>query len=123
LYQRSHKGGSYNVDVSLTQFNLFYISLGQYTKEQQEALRALHDGLALRHYDDMPALVTKTMKTLAMNRPELFKNPDSFQTAEANWGIEGEKVRFLAPNIRLDKTPVGYAIGTCAPGSYGAEWP
>jgi len=123
LYLRSHNGGSYNIDVSLNQFNLFYLSLGQYTDAKGDELHRLHHGLSLRHYDDMPALVRKTLESLRKNRPELMEDQSFFQEADAKWGVEGENVRFVAPCIQFDTTLVEYKIGTCEPGSYDPKWP
>ncbi|KAL4994882.1 CoA-transferase family III domain-containing protein [Aspergillus recurvatus] len=60
LLLRTQSDTTFDIDVSLTQYNIWYYRLGQHTPEIKEALRAQHEGLHLRHYDEMNSLIAKT---------------------------------------------------------------
>jgi len=68
----------HTTDVSLTQFELFYLSVGLHTEEQQEASRRLHQDFTLRYHDDMPAMTGKRVATLYKQLPELFKDDEKW---------------------------------------------
>lgn len=123
LLLRSTEGGSYSVDVSLNQFNLFYISLGLLPDEEQSRLRQEHKGLSLRHYDDMISGLTKVSKSIGSVTPDFFTKKDHYSVAKANWGIDGEIVTYAKPAIDYTDFAVDFKLGTCKPGSYSPRWP
>ncbi|KAK7204241.1 CAIB/BAIF family enzyme [Myxozyma melibiosi] len=124
LYNRTNSGESSTVSVSLNQFNLFYIGLGVQDDETQKSLREMHDAsLSLRHFDDMPSLVQKTIMSLMKTTPKLF-SPKHFAQIDAHLGgPEGEKMTFLGPVAKFEKTQLKYDVGSCFLNAYEAKWP
>lgn len=125
LYKRAHQGGSYNVDVSLNQFNMWYVTLGQYTDEQTIHIMSKHPNLHLRHTDQMTSLIPKTIMTLVKSVGKIFA-PQHFQTINSpKWDLSNTgkavPITFLAPIITLDKTILSYNVGSCPPGSYNSN--
>lgn len=123
LLRRSTEGGSYSVDVSLNQFNLFYISLGLLPDEEQSRLRQDHKDLNLRHYDDMLSGITKVSKSIGSVIPDFFTKKDHYSSAKAKWGIDGEIVTYAKPAIDYTDYIVDFKTGSCKPGSHAPQWP
>lgn len=84
LLARTKEDVTFDIDISLTQYNIWYYQLGLHSEEQQRKLRARDPDFSPRHYDDMPILVGKTNESLQKIRPDLFTHPEyfvsSFQT-------------------------------------------
>ncbi|CAF0789767.1 unnamed protein product [Rotaria sp. Silwood1] len=125
LHKRAHQGGSYNVDVSLNQFNIWYLDLGQYTDTQGAEIMAKYPDLHLRHTDEMISLVTKTLTMMIKSVGEIF-GPQNFETINSpKWDVEhtGDLIpmTILAPVITFDKTKLSYNVGSCPPGSYDSS--
>ncbi|PSN60390.1 CoA-transferase family III [Corynespora cassiicola Philippines] len=59
LLQRATVGGSYNVDVSLTQFNLWYLGLGIHDDQTHHELLRMNPGFSARHDTELHPLVAK----------------------------------------------------------------
>lgn len=134
LLKRSLDGGSYNVDVSLTQFNNWYIrELGLHDKQTRASLRALHPGFRPRHDTDIFALISLTMQATKISNGvgagQLW-DPTRFTTGSARWGKEGEIARYLdwsrivtikGYGGRQDVV-LGINRGSCMPGSDEPAW-
>lgn len=100
LLQRASTGGSYNVQVSLTQFNNWYLrDVGLHSRATQDSLRALHRGFLPRHDMDIFELITKTVeqtKTLRETDVGKLWDPAKFTTGPIRWGgPEGERASYL----------------------------
>lgn len=112
LLRRAHEDLTFDIDVSLTQYNMWYSrDVGAYSAEQQRALRDRNSGFAARHYDDILVLVTKTMAAMRAARgPELFANPAFWEDMSGEeWGLsKDEKIRILACPFRMSESEVGY---------------
>ncbi|KAF4437161.1 CAIB/BAIF family enzyme [Fusarium austroafricanum] len=125
IHQRSKKGGSYNIDVSLSQFNQFLLGLGKHSAQVQQDLRTLHPNLKVRHYDDMMSLTEKFMRTAYENTPQLF-NPRYFDEIQSRFnglGGQTETLRYVRSAALYDVTELGYDIGSCFLDTYPPEWP
>ncbi|KAI1066848.1 hypothetical protein LB506_012165 [Fusarium annulatum] len=125
IHQRSKIGGSYNVDVSLTQFNQFLLGLGKHSIQVQQHLKSLHPNLNFRHYDDMVSLTEKFMRSAYENTPQLF-NSKYFNEIQSRFnGLEGqtERLRYVGSAATYDVTKLGYDIGSCFLDTYPPEWP
>lgn len=123
--RRANEGGSYTVDVSLTQFNQFLLGLGKLPAEVQASLRALHPDFAPRHSDDMGALIAKYLRSAYQSTPTLFK-PEYFDKKESNFQRPDGKLEtlgFVTSPVKLEITALGYDIGSCFLGTYAPEWP
>lgn len=101
LLQRASIGGSYNVQVSLTQFNNWYLrDVGLHSAATQESLRALHRGFLPRHDMDIFELITKTVEqTKTLGESDVgggLWDPAKFTTGPIRWGgPEGEIASYL----------------------------
>ncbi|KAF5625191.1 CAIB BAIF family enzyme [Fusarium tjaetaba] len=125
IHQRSKIGGSYNVDVSLTQFNQFLLGLGKHSAQVQQHLKNLHPDLNVRHYDDMLSLTEKFMRTAYGNTPRLFNSKYFDETPSRFNGLEGqtETLTYVGPAATYDVTKLHYDIGSCFLDTYPPEWP
>lgn len=110
--------------MSLTQYNIWYYRLGQYSAEQQAALRARNEGFALRYYEDMFALLQKMHRQLLKVRPDMFSRPEFFEKMSGvEWGLtEDDEMRILAPPLEMDKSKLGYDTPSGSRGRSKAEW-
>lgn len=100
LLQRASDGGSYNVEVSLTQFNNWYLrDVGLHSQETQVSLRALHPGFLPRHDMDIFELITKTVETTkALRESDVGRlwDPAKFTSGPIRWGgRDGETATYL----------------------------
>lgn len=125
LYKRAHEGGSYNVDISLNQFNMWYISLGQYIDEQRIDIMSKHSHLHLRHTDEMTSIVPKTIMSMVRSVGKIF-GPQNFETINSpKWDIANTgtsvPITFLASVMTFDETSPSYDVGSCPSGSYNSK--
>jgi hypothetical protein len=124
-YKRAVEGGNYTVDVSLTQYNQFLVSLGEQSPEVQEELRKLHPNFSPRHFDDMTSLTGKFMRTAYENIPQLFRE-DNFNEIESYFnGQDGkpETLRYVASAAKYETTELSYDVGSCFLDTYPPRWP
>ncbi|KAL1619280.1 hypothetical protein SLS56_010170 [Neofusicoccum ribis] len=122
LFQRTKNDATYDIDVSLTQYNIWYYRLGQYTPEQQKALLARNEGFHVRHYDEMQTLLVKSHAAITKARPDIFKHPEYFWKMPGNeWGIE-EDISILAPAFKFDKSKLEYTVPSGSRGRSKPEW-
>uniref|UniRef100_A0A060T306 ARAD1A05390p n=1 Tax=Blastobotrys adeninivorans TaxID=409370 RepID=A0A060T306_BLAAD len=123
LMLRARNGGSYSVDVSLNQFNLFYLAQGQEPEDVQERLKKEYKGLLpLRHYHDMAAGIGILGKALATLQPKFFLNKDNFIVIDASKWESGDKAGVVKPALEMSGSKLAYLRGTCKPGTYEPKW-
>ncbi|KAH8660445.1 formyl-CoA transferase [Xylariales sp. PMI_506] len=122
LLERTKADVTFDLDISLTQYNIWYYRLGLYTEEQQRELRARDPEFSPRHYDDMNALVAKTHKSLLKVRPDMFTHPEYFWTMSGDeYGID-EPLKILAPAFKFEKSTIEWAVPTGRRGRSKPEW-
>ncbi|KAM0421054.1 hypothetical protein ACHAPT_011125 [Fusarium lateritium] len=122
LLQRTKDDVTFDIDVSLTQYNIWYYRLGQYDEAQAKELLERNEGFQVRHTDDMQVLVFKTHAAMHKARPDLFKHPEYFWSMSGKeWGLE-EDISILAPAFKFEKTQLGYAVPSGSRGRSKAEW-
>ncbi|KAJ4319929.1 hypothetical protein N0V84_006112 [Fusarium piperis] len=122
LLQRTKDNVTFDIDVSLTQYNIWYYRLGQYDEAQAKELLERNEGFSARHTDDMQVLLFKTHAAMHKARPDLLKHPEYFwRMSGKEWGIE-EDITILAPAFKFDKTKLGYAVPSGSRGRSKAEW-
>ncbi|KAK8152557.1 CoA-transferase family III domain-containing protein [Phyllosticta citrichinensis] len=122
LLARTKDDVTYDIDVSLTQYNIWYYRLGQYDEEQQTQLRNRNQGFEVRHDDDMLNLVMKTHAAIKLSRPDIFTHPEYFcNMSGKEWGLEDDIV-ILAPAFKYGKSKLGYSVPSGSRGRSKPEW-
>ncbi|RKK20227.1 hypothetical protein BFJ66_g8082 [Fusarium oxysporum f. sp. cepae] len=122
LLARTKEDVTFDIDISLTQYNIWYYRLGLYSEDQQKTLRSRDLQFNPRHYDDMSALVGKTHQSLQKIRPEMFKHPEYFwDMSGKEYGLDGD-FKMLAPAFKFDKSSIGWKVPTGRRGRSKAEW-
>ncbi|OJD30416.1 caib baif family enzyme [Diplodia corticola] len=122
LLARTKAAATSDIDVSLTQYNIWYYRLGQYGPTQRAALLARNEGFRVRHYDEMQTLLFKSHDAIKKARPDLFRHPDFFWSMSGKeWGID-EDVNILAPAFKFEKSELGYAVPSGSRGRSKPEW-
>lgn len=134
LLKRASVGGSYNVDVSLTQFNNWYLrSVGLHSPETQEALRYAYPDFQPRHDTDIFELITMTIgATMAANgngEGQLF-DAARLTSGPIRWGKEDEVAKYLdwrrivmvSVDGKNDQVVFDFQNGSCMPGSDEPIW-
>ncbi|KAK5064330.1 hypothetical protein LTR84_000163 [Exophiala bonariae] len=144
LLQRASIGGSYDVQVSLTQFNNWYLhQVGLHDSVTRSSLLTLNPGFLPRHDMDIFELITKTVeqtKTLSESDVGRLWDPAKFTTGPIRWaGPEGEMATYLDWRRIVTVKNVGDGIefddgnetdlvifdfehGSCLPGSDEPKW-
>ncbi|KAK5028752.1 hypothetical protein LTS07_006131 [Exophiala sideris] len=136
LLKRATVGGSYNVDVSLTQFNNWYIrSLGLHDHQTQSSLRALYPDFKPRHDMDIFELISLTMETTKSVKgagPGELWDPARFTSGSTRWSKQGETASYLdwrkivtviGPSRDGQQDVVfGFDRGSCKPGADDSKW-
>ena len=125
LLRREREGGSYLLSVALNYYNKFLLSVGEYPQEIQETLKRTYKDLPvmkLRHYDDMPRLVGKTLMSLKMANPQIFKK-EYFWSMPARLGKESEIMTFVGASANFSETTLRYDVGSCFLGEDEPKWP
>ncbi|KAF5684086.1 acyl-CoA transferase carnitine dehydratase [Fusarium denticulatum] len=122
LLARTQEDVTFDIDISLTQYNIWYYRLGSYSEDQQKALRNRDPQFSPRHYDDMSALVGKTHQSLQKIRPEIFKHHEYFwDMSGKEYGLD-EDFKVLAPAFKFEKSSIGWDVPTGRRGRSNAEW-
>ncbi|KAL4775824.1 CoA-transferase family III domain-containing protein [Aspergillus nidulans var. acristatus] len=122
LLLRTQSDTTFDIDVSLTQYNIWYYRLGEQTPEIQKALRDQHKDLYLRHYDEMNSLITKTFAAVKQARPDLFQRPEYFDRMSGKeWGID-EDISILTTPFKLEKSVLKYDTPSGRRGRSEARW-
>ncbi|EFX04539.1 caib baif family enzyme [Grosmannia clavigera kw1407] len=122
LLERTKSDQTFDIDVSLTQYNIWYYRLGQYDKEQARELLARNEGFHARHYDEMQTLLQKTLQAMQKARPDLFNRPDLYwKMSGKEWGLDDD-ILILAPAFKFDKTQLEYTVPSGSKGRSKAEW-
>lgn len=111
-----------DIDISLTQYNIWYYQLGLYSEDQQRELRARDPQFLPRHYDDMSVLVGKTHASWQKIRPDLFTHPEYFWDMPGKeYGLEDD-IKVLAPSFEYSSTTLGWEVPTGRRGRSKPEW-
>ncbi|KAG7414092.1 Succinate--hydroxymethylglutarate CoA-transferase [Fusarium oxysporum f. sp. rapae] len=122
LLARTKEDVTFDIDISLTQYNIWYYRLGMYSEDQQKTLRSRDLQFNPRHYDDMGALVGKTHQSLQKIRPEMFKHPEYFwDMSGKEYGLD-EDFKVLAPAFKFEKSRIGWKVPTGRRGRSKTEW-
>lgn len=122
LFARTQSDTTFDIDVSLTQYNIWYYRLGEHLPEVQQALRDQHADLKLRHYDEMSSLITKTSAAVKKARPDLFEKPEFFERMSGEeWGV-AEDIQILTTPFTLGKSVLTYDVPSGRKGRSEAEW-
>lgn len=122
LIGRTKEDTTFDIDISLTQYNIWYYKLGIYTGEQQRELRGRDVEFSPRHYDDMSTLVGKTLKSLKRIRPDIFTHPEYFWVMSGReYGIE-EDFKVLAPAFKFESSSIGWEVPSGRRGRSKPEW-
>ncbi|RBR12672.1 hypothetical protein FVER53590_03421 [Fusarium verticillioides] len=122
LLARTQEDVTFDIDISLTQYNIWYYRLGSYSEDQKKALRNRDPQFSPRYYDDMSALVGKTHQSLQKIRPEIFKHPEYFwDMSGKEYGLD-EDFKVLAPAFKFEKSRIGWSVPTGRRGRSKAEW-
>lgn len=122
LITRAEEDVTFNLDVSLTQYNIWYYRLGAHSEGQQRALRSRDPQFCPRHYDDMAELVRQTLQSWQRCRPDLFRHPEYF------WDMSGEEygleaaIKVLAPAFTFEKLSIGWKVPSGRRGRSKPEW-
>ncbi|KAF9774217.1 hypothetical protein IL306_007818 [Fusarium sp. DS 682] len=122
LLARTKDDVTFDIDISLTQYNIWYYNLGLYSEEQQKTLRSRDLQFSPRHFDDMAALVTKTHMSFLKIRPEMLKHPKYFwDMSGKEYGLD-EDFKVLAPAFKFEKSKIEWKVPTGRRGRSKAEW-
>ncbi|KAF6816690.1 formyl-CoA transferase [Colletotrichum sojae] len=122
LLARTTEDATFDIDISLTQYNIWYYQLGLYSEAQQQELRARDPQFKPRHYDDMGTLVAQTYASWLKVRPDLFSHPEFF------WDMSGEEygldetMRVLAPAFKFETTTIGWEVPSGRRGRSEPKW-
>ncbi|KAL4803088.1 CoA-transferase family III domain-containing protein [Aspergillus unguis] len=122
LLARTQEDVTFDIDVSLTQYNIWYYRLGEHTPEIQASLRSQHADLKLRHYDEMKSLIGKTSAAVRKVRPELFEKEEYYDRMSGReWGV-AEDISILTTPFKLDKSVLKYDVPSGKRGRSAPEW-
>lgn len=122
LLERTQQDATYNIDVSLTQYNIWYYRLGQYNELQCKELLSRNQGFNVRHFDGMQTLLVKTHAAIKKVRPDIFEHPEYFwKIPGKEWGTEDD-ISVLAPAFKLEKSRLEYLIPSGSRGRSRPEW-
>ncbi|KAI1823565.1 CoA-transferase family III [Xylaria intraflava] len=121
IYQRATEGGSWICRTSLSQYNLFLLSLGPYPAKVQDELRRHHDPefFALRHSDSVDEVGKRTIRSIRRLHPRLF----SESTMQSGYSVGfGGVVRRPREVLDIQGLKVGHVRATRPNGFDAPTW-
>ncbi|KAF6812123.1 formyl-CoA transferase [Colletotrichum plurivorum] len=122
LRARTKEDVTFDIDISLTQYNIWYYQLGLYSEAQQQELRARDPQFKPRHYDDMGALVAQTYSSWLKVRPDLFSHPEFFWDMSGEGYSLDETMKVLAPAFKFETTTIGWEVPSGRRGRSEPKW-
>jgi len=122
LLTRAKDNVTFDIDLSLTQYNIWYYRLGQHNEDVWQAILERNPGFEVRHYDEMASLTGKTYRTVLASRPGLLQNPAYYMSMSGKeWGVDGD-ISILAPPFNLEKSKIGYDVPSGKRGRSRPDW-
>ncbi|KAI0128611.1 CoA-transferase family III [Xylariales sp. AK1849] len=121
LYRRATEGGSWVCRTSLSQYDLFLLSLGVYPTEIQEQLWESHDRafFDLRHHDSVDEVGFRALRSIKRLHPGLFA--DEMMQSAFSEGFGGI-VRWPKEPLSVKGLEIGYARPTRPNGFDKPTW-
>lgn len=121
IYRRATEGGSWICRTSLSQYNLFLLSLGPYPPEVQDELRRCHDPqfFALRHSDSVDEVGKRALRSIRRLHPGLFT--DSMMQSAYSLGFGGV-VRWPREALEIQGLKIGHVRATRPNGFDDPTW-
>ncbi|KAI0526253.1 CoA-transferase family III [Xylaria bambusicola] len=121
LYRRATQGGSWICKTSLSQYNLFLLSLGSYPEHVQDELRRQHDTqfFALRHNDSVDEVGKRALCSIRRLHPRLFT--DSMMQSVYSPGFGGT-VRRPKEALEVQGLKIGHVRPTRPNGFDPPTW-
>jgi hypothetical protein len=124
LQKRTKEDVTFNIDISLTQFNIWFYRLGQYNEAQCSGILRLNPSFKARHYDGMFSMIEKVPKSVEACRPGLLKTPEFYiKMSGKEWG-EDRDISILGAPFDLSKSRLDYLVPSGKRGwsSEDIEW-
>lgn len=118
---RTKEDNTYDIDVSLTQYNIWLYSLGLQSEAVQQSLREMHKGLDLRHSDDVLEGISKTHKSLLKARPDLVRPEYFWEMDGSEWGVDAP-IKILAPAFKMSRSKTEYTVPSGRRGRSSPSW-
>ncbi|RDW63606.1 hypothetical protein BP6252_11151 [Coleophoma cylindrospora] len=121
LLTRTQEDVTFDIDISLTQYNIWYYRLGQYDEQQSKELLARNPGFSVRHYDEMTSLLSKSLAAVNTSRPGLVKTPEFYlKMSGKEWGVGDMSI--LGAPFNLEKSVIDYRVPSGRRGWATLEW-
>ncbi|GAP91136.2 putative caib baif family enzyme [Rosellinia necatrix] len=121
IYRRATEGGSWICRTSLSQYNLFLLSLGSYPAEVQDELRRRHDPhfFALRHNDSVDEVGKRALRSIRKLHPRLFT--DGMMQSAYSLGFGGV-VTWPREALEIQGLKIGHVRATRPNGFDDPTW-
>ncbi|TVY20061.1 Succinyl-CoA--L-malate CoA-transferase alpha subunit [Lachnellula arida] len=108
LQKRANSDTTFDIDISIIQYNIWYYRLGQYTQDQGKAILARNPSFEARHFDEMGSMFAKMVVAVNESRPGLLQNPEFYtKMSGKNWN-EDRDISILGAPFTLSKSKVDY---------------
>ncbi|KAI0902300.1 CoA-transferase family III [Annulohypoxylon nitens] len=121
IYRRATQGGSWICRTSLSQYNIFLLSLGTYPTDVKDQLRRDHDPrfFELRHNDSVDEVSQRALASMKQLHPTLFSS-HNMQSAysEAYGGL----VTWTKEPLQVDGIKIGHVRPTRPNGYDRPTW-
>ncbi|ODV61963.1 CoA-transferase family III [Ascoidea rubescens DSM 1968] len=132
LYRRATEGGSYLVQTSLCQIDLFLLKLGEIPTQFQNKIKQKYindpenpanNVFKLRFFNDMQSMNMAIFSYLKTFHQTLVLNPSNISLTDSKWGKCDEIVGYLKSPAQFNTFDISFEIGTCQRGFYEPKWP
>ncbi|KAL6160061.1 hypothetical protein ACJQWK_09318 [Exserohilum turcicum] len=107
LIKRTTEDTTYDIDISLTQYNIWFYRLGTYSEAQRKELVEQDPDFHPHHLDDMTILTRKTHSSLVKVHPQLVQPEYFWEMDGSEWGIK-DPIKILAPAFKFSKSKLEY---------------
>ena len=121
LLKRTKEDNTFDIDVSLTQYNIWFYRLGLYPEAVQQSLREMHEDFDVRHNHDVLEGLAKTHKSLLKVRPDMTKSEHFWDMDGGEWGLDGP-IRIVAPAFKMSQSKLEYVVPSGRRGRSSPSW-
>lgn len=108
MQKRTKENVTFDIDVSLVQYNIWLYQLGLHDDETSDLIRSRHPHFKATHDTEILDMWAKLRTSIIADQPDLLFNPEYFiRISGREWG-ESKDITLVGPPFNLSKSRVDY---------------
>lgn len=110
LLRRAKEDVTFNINLGLSNYNVWLCSLGIYDEQQQKKLRELHPNFKPTHLSDIPDIANMVVDTVRESIPGLVDNPEIYEQISGREWNEERPISIIKVPFNLSKSKTNFRV-------------